>query len=273
MLLLSLRGIRAHLGRLVLTGLAITLSVGFVSGTFILFPTTSKMIDGWIGQTVAGVDLLARQQSLDAVGPEGGGQLTLDTVAALKSVAGVSAAQPMMYETAALTSSTGKRIGVATAQNWASDPFTLASLSSGSLPQRASDVVLDLATAKAQRLSLGDQVTIGLPGLSPSSYTVVGFAKFGEADTLGGSISAFLSSKALNAVPTRGDLVDEVLVAGSGTEIELRDAVRSALPKGTEAITAAEYQAEQRAGVADFVNVFKESSAVSRQCRSWLEHF
>ena len=53
---LSLRGIRSHLGRLALTFIAITLGVGFVSGSFIIADSLRQVFDNIVEQANADVD-------------------------------------------------------------------------------------------------------------------------------------------------------------------------------------------------------------------------
>ncbi len=256
MLTLSLRGIRSHFGRLVLTGLAIVLSVGFIGGTFILFPTVEKMLDGFISQQVSGVDVVVRRQSLADVGPTGATPLTSTMVEDISALPEVTAVQPMVFSQVSVSDVSGHTIGNTEASNWASSPFKLASVASGTPPTRANEVVIDRGTAKSKGLHVGDSLTISLPGIAPAKYSLVGLAKFGEADSAGG-LQVFLSPEAIRAVPGNTDAIHWILVAGKGSQTVLRASVRSVLPPGSEAITGADYLAEQREGFAGQVLVFK----------------
>jgi putative ABC transport system permease protein len=266
MLTLSLRGIRSHLGRFVLTGLAIAMSVGFLSGTFILFPTIEKMLDGMIGQSIQGVDLVVRRQNLGDVGSAGSVDLTEEMGAQLKSVPGVKAVQPMTYDVASLTPNGGDEIRYAEASTWADAPFTVATLASGETPGGPTEVVLDRATAKSKGVSIGDQVSLSITGTKPSQFTVVGLAKFGEADSLAGSTSVFVTSEAIREARTVSagadssgvqNNIDWYLIAGSGSQKSLQASVQAVLPTGAEAITGDDFLKEQRSEFSGQVNIFK----------------
>ena len=62
MLRVSLRNLLAHKLRLVLTVLAVTLGVGFVSGTFVLSDTMTRAFDELYGRLTAGTDVAVRAE-------------------------------------------------------------------------------------------------------------------------------------------------------------------------------------------------------------------
>jgi putative ABC transport system permease protein len=263
MLTLSLRGIRAHLGRFVLTGLAIAMSVGFLSGTFILFPTVEKMIDGLIGQSVEGVDLVVRRQNLDDIGATGSVDLTEDLDSQLSAIPGISAVQPMLYDASSITTALGAEIRFAEVATWAQAPFKVATIASGRTPRSDTETTIDLGTAKAKSIKLGDALKISIAGTKPRSFTVVGFAKFGTSDSGSGS-NVFTTAGAIRQAREQSVgggksavSIDWFLLAGAGNQKTLRDAVKTVLPVGVEAITGDEYLKEQRKGFATQVGFFK----------------
>jgi putative ABC transport system permease protein len=254
---LSLRGIRSHLGRLVLTGLAIAMSVGFLSGTFILFPTVTKMIDGLIGQSISGVDVVVRRQQLSGAGENGAAPLSQALSDKIAQVPGVTNVQAMVYASAAISTTEGEGLGSGEAATWASSPFRVASVAEGRTPELANEIVIDRGTAKTNKLQIGDPIRVALDGAAPRPATIVGLAKFGEADSSGGSVSVFVTADAIRAAPGRANAVDWVLVAGEGDESALRTAVKTALSDGVEAITGAEYRQEQKATFGQSITIFK----------------
>jgi putative ABC transport system permease protein len=255
MLQLSLRSIRSHLGRFVLTGLAIAMSVGFLTGTLILFPTTAKMIDGLIGQSVGGVDVLIRRQQLDD-NSTGASEIELELAAQLRALPGVTAVQPMRYEASALSSMTGADVGNAEASTWADAPFNVGTIATGRQPGGPNEIVIDRGTAKSKSLQVGDTVKLSIAGSAPQEMELVGLATFGEVESLDG-LSVFVTASAIETATKTAPSVDWLLVAGTGAEIALRDSVRSVLPTGLEAVAGDQYRDEQREGFAGAVGIFK----------------
>jgi hypothetical protein len=85
--------------------------LAFLAAPFILFPTVEKMIDGLIGQSVQGVDLVVRRQNLRDVEANGSVDRTEEIGRKLRAVPGVSVVQPMIYDSAAVTSTSGEKVG------------------------------------------------------------------------------------------------------------------------------------------------------------------
>jgi putative ABC transport system permease protein len=256
MLQLSLRGIRAHLGRFVLTGLAIAMSVGFLTGASILFPTTSKMIDGMIGQSVGGVNVVVRRQQLDASTTTGSSDIQQDLVAKVQSLSGVTAVQPMRYEGAAITLADGKQVDSIEASTWVEAPFDVGKIVEGRSPKSWNELVIDRGSATENNLKVGDKVELSVSASAPQTVTLVGVVTFGQAESVGG-LSTFMTAEAMERITKTPPEITWLLVAGSATEPMLQRTIRSSLPAGLEAITGTDYKAEQRKGFAGQVTIFK----------------
>ena len=63
MLSVTLKSVWAHKLRLGLTGLAIVLGVGFISGTFVFTDTINKAFDGIFEDAFRGVDIVISADS------------------------------------------------------------------------------------------------------------------------------------------------------------------------------------------------------------------
>src|SRR5690606_10318934 len=121
------------------------------------------------------------------------------------------------------------------------------------------EVVIDRASARNGDLTVGDRTTVRTP--EPLPVTVVGIARFGDADSQGPlTWAAFTTEQARDVLLPDGDALTAVAVrAADGVdEAELTERVRRTLPAGTEVLTGAELTAEQQDDVeSDFLGFFE----------------
>src|SRR5437899_1327230 len=73
MLRATLKGLLGHKLRLIITALAVTLGVAFVSGTFVLTDTINHTFDKLFGEVMAGTDVVVRSKTLFTGGGGGPG--------------------------------------------------------------------------------------------------------------------------------------------------------------------------------------------------------
>lgn len=142
-----LAGLRAHLLRLVLTGLVVVLSVGFTAATLILTDSLDEGNRRELTADAEGVDL--------AVLPPADATLTPDEVAAIAGVDGVAAAAPRR-EVEVHTADADGRI----------DPFGYARLVAAPLDVEVldEDVLLDERSAERLGLAAGDDIMVAPAG-------------------------------------------------------------------------------------------------------------
>ncbi|PZF81795.1 hypothetical protein C1I92_19350 [Jiangella anatolica] len=138
---------RAHLLRLVLTGLVVVLSVGFTAATLILTDSLDAGTRKELAADAEGVDL--------AVLAPSGGTMSPDEVAAVAGADGVAAAAPQ-GGVALHTVDDDGRI----------DPFASALLLAASLDTEVPDggVLLDERSADRLGLAAGDEITVAAEG-------------------------------------------------------------------------------------------------------------
>ena len=110
MLKVTLRGIRQHLVRFLLTAFAVTLGVALVAGTFVLTDSIDKTFDSLIDQGSTGVDVSVRGvagqgQSADGSALRQGLPLTLQST--LQNIDGVARVSPDLQGTAVLVGKDG----------------------------------------------------------------------------------------------------------------------------------------------------------------------
>ena len=218
----TLKGVAGHSVRYALTALAVMLGVAFMASTLVLTDTISHTFDQLYnsiyqsttavvrakpGYTPPGTNFTNQRSRIDA-----------RLVGTVRSVPGVRAAALDVEGYAQLMGHNGKLIG-----NPASGPPTLGEAWSdvsalnplvmqpgGRPPRNSSEVVVDKHSATVGHLKVGDRVVV-LSQLPPTTYTVTGIVKWGNADSpLGASIAAFDAATAerVLAQPGKADAID-----------------------------------------------------------------
>jgi putative ABC transport system permease protein len=231
----TLAGLRAHLLRLILTALAITLGVGFVSGTFVL---TDTMRSGFDQQFTASADKVSvavlKKRSDDPAIP--GALLTR-----LTGLPGVQDAQGQIRGDAPLVGRDGKVYGDAPTLGLSipTGPLQRYRLTSGRLPTSDGTVVLDTKTARRNGFGVGGSVKVLDRQGRPRTFTVSGLMDFGVDQEIGyrGAVG-FTPAVATEMTGERG-FVEIDLKAASGTsDARLREAVAASAGGSYDVVTS-----------------------------------
>ena len=277
MLRLSLRDLRAHLGRYVLTFLAVTIGVGFVAGVITLTDTISRTLDDLYAGLNAGTDVAVRGEAQFTLGPEFGGavqrpRIAVDIVDDVADVDGVAAAEGYLQGYARPIGPDGAPFGNPSfgaptiGTNWGVvdelNPFEIVE---GHAPENPDEVVFDKRTVDETGYRVGDiasfQTSSGV-----STAELVGVARFGSSDSpAGASITLFDNDTAqmFLALPGQVDTVAIRVDDGASPEV-VRDAVAQALAgQDVEVVTGAQLVDEAQdsaqatfSGVRTFLLVF-----------------
>ena len=253
MLLLTLRGLRAHKRRLLATILAVVLGVAFMAGSRVLTDTMSASLSSVLTDAESGTDVLVRTEpAFDGWNGAVRGPLPAELVGELEQVDGVAAVAARVEGFAQVLGTDGEPVddlasGAApVGQAWTDDaalnPFRLVD---GRGPRAEGEVVLDRRTATAADLSVGDRTTV-LTREAPRPATVVGIATFGEAESRAGVSTVLMpASVAQRELGEPGTVNAIALRAADGTDqAALLAAVEPLLAEGQEAMTGAAYAAE-----------------------------
>ncbi|MGV9881607.1 ABC transporter permease [Streptomyces sp. NPDC003006] len=183
MLKATLRSFLAHKGRLVLSALAVILSVAFVAGSLIFSDTVTRTFDRLFASTSADVTV-APKEDLDESVPSG---RTPTVPASLKAkvakVEGVADAHlDASVQNITVVDRDNESVGPTTgaptiATNWYPTDRSPVELTSGHAPRGAGQAMLDADTADKKGVELGDTLTILA---RPGSFKVeiVGIATF-----------------------------------------------------------------------------------------------
>jgi putative ABC transport system permease protein len=248
----AIRSLLARKVRLVLTGLAVVLGVGFMAGTFVLTDTMTRAFNDLVETGTSSIDVLVRSSNAFTAQTSSLEEREPMPESVLQDVAGVpgvaEAVGDVLGYAQIVDPTTDKVIGTfgppTAASGWNDlNGFTLKP--GGSPPRGPDQVVIDAASAEAHDIQVGDQVRILFEG-PPGEFEVVGLAGYGEEDSLFGATWALFDLPTAQAVLGRQGQLDSVsVVAEEGVSgVELQRRIAEVLPDGTEAVTAATVTSE-----------------------------
>lgn len=227
MLTATVKGLLARKRRLLLTALAVTLAVSFMTGTKVLTDTIGKTFDDLFADVYRNTDVVVRAEA-EFEGPMNTGDQRgrvdaslVDTVAA---VDGVALAEGQVDGYARLVGKDGEAVGnpqngaPTIGANWSPlpelNPFRI---QSGGPPEAANDVVIDAKSAKDGDLPR----SAGSPSSSPSRAPHSGWS---SASSSAGRSSGRWPTRAWTRWPSR--------VSGSPSSWWLRPWQQSWWPSG-----------------------------------------
>ncbi|MFI8893299.1 ABC transporter permease [Streptomyces paradoxus] len=183
MLKATLRSFLAHKGRLLLSALAVLLSVAFVTGSLIFSDTVSRTFDRLFASTAADVTVSPKEDLDEAVPSGRTATLPAALAARVRQVDGVAAARADV-EVHGLTvvdeenEPVGPTTGAPTLGNaWNPNERSPVKLTSGHAPRGPAEALLDSETAGRKNVRIGDTLTVIAP---PGSFRVrvVGIVTF-----------------------------------------------------------------------------------------------
>ncbi|MFF5704453.1 ABC transporter permease [Streptomyces sp. NPDC012794] len=252
----ALRNVLAHKARLLMTVLAVTLGVAFVSGTLVFTDTLSKSLSGQSAKSYSGVAVSvtsygqARAEDGRKEGDPGISQQTLEKVKAVKGVGSVAG---RVSGFAGVGDENGKLIG----SGWANKGSNHAPVEDGRDPRytfvqgtgpvRDDQVALDRETAAKGGYETGDKVRVATNG-PVREFTLSGvFTTEDGAVNAGGSLVLF-DTKVAQELYLQPGFYDELSVAaapGASADRLLADIKPLVDGKTTKAQTGAALAAEQ----------------------------
>ncbi len=263
----SLRNLLVNKLRLLLTVMAVTVGVAFVSGTFVLSDTMVKAFDELYTGLTSGTDVVVRSESAyDADVTTTGGQvrpLDESIVDTVRAAPGVEVAEGAVFGFALIIDKSGDPIQPGGAPTFGTsiskDPALsgAGTIREGRAPSGPGEIVIDAQTAEKAGFRVGDPVDVVLQD-GRRTFTLVGIVGFGETDSiLGATLAGFDLPTAQEALGKSG-LVDEVDVrAEDGVSVgELRSEIAAVLPDGVEAVTGEQVADDGTRSVEDAMGIF-----------------
>ncbi|MFF8395520.1 ABC transporter permease [Streptomyces sp. NPDC016172] len=250
MLKATLRSFLAHKGRLLLSALAVLLSVAFVTGSLIFSDTVSRTFDRLFASTAADVTV-SPKEDLDEAVPSGR-TATLPAALAerVRQIDGVAAARADV-DVDGLTvvdeenEPVGPTTGAPTLGNsWSPNERSSVKLTSGHAPRGPAQALLDSETAGRKNVRIGDTLTVIAP---PGSFQVrvVGIVTFTTTNP-GSALLYFDTPTAQTKLLGRAGTATGISVdAAQGVSDErLKQRVAGALGAHTYDFRTADEQAE-----------------------------
>src|SRR5581483_3822567 len=251
MLKISLTNLWSRKRRMIGTFLAVFLGIAFLSGTLALGDTLSANFDTLFSRVTRGTDVVVR--SATSVSGDGTrairGPVDQSLVGTVRGVGGVADAAPYVEGLGTILGKDGKAIGgngpPRLAASWVSDPnLNPYHVVSGRAPQAADEVVINKGAADSGDLHLGDSAVVQTP--DPVTVHIVGIAKFGSEDGLGGAtFVGFTLASAQQHLMARPDQLTSILVKSNGvSQDDLAQRISRVLPRGLQAVTGAQVTKE-----------------------------
>ncbi|MEU3063301.1 ABC transporter permease [Streptomyces subrutilus] len=256
----ALRNVLAHKARLLMTVLAVTLGVAFVSGTLVFTDTLGKSLSGQSAKSYDGVAVsvtsygTSRDEDGRKEGEPGISQQTLDKVKALGGVASVSG---RVSGFAGVGDEDGKLIG----SGWANKGGNYApvvdgkdpryTFTDGTGPTADGQIALDRSTAATGKYRVGDTVRVATNG-PVKEYALTGvFTTEDGAVNAGGSLVLFDNAVAQRLYLQPGYYQELSIGARAGTTADrlLADVKPLLDAEHTRAQTGAALAAEQASDI------------------------
>jgi putative ABC transport system permease protein len=255
---ISVRNLRAHKVRLLLTVISVVLGTAFVAGSFIFTDTLKGSFDKIFLSATQGIDAqVTPRHEYDAGVPVALAQK-------IRELPGVRAVQPEISAPAVLVNSAGKRVepGGAPSQagTWtdAADSLTAPpTFLSGHAPVGPNEVVVNSGAAKKGAIHTGDHVRVVLPNAQVQQVTVSGIYRV-KTDT-GGYIGVLFSEQRALQLLTDGSHFSALDVAAKPgvSQHSVTAQIAGLLPSTLQAKTGDQVRADDTKGVSDalsFVN-------------------
>jgi putative ABC transport system permease protein len=259
MLKLSLRDLRAHIGRYVLTFIAVAIGVAFIGGVNTLTDTITRTFDDLFADANEGTDAWVRGEGQFEADANFGGQeqrprIDESLADEIAQVSGVAATEAWVQGYTRVIDKDGDAFGnpdfgpPTFGASWGEvDDLNPFNLSEGRAPEGPDEVVLDKATADSTDYQIGDTAGYQSPA-GAGEATVVGIAKFGTADSpFGASFVMFDLATAEELLAEPGKVDGIGIVADEGvSQVEVRDRVAQTLPDDIEVITGEDLTQENQ---------------------------
>ncbi len=258
------RSLVQHKLRLILSTLAIVLSVGFVVGTFIFTDTLNKTFTDLFGQTTTDV-VVTPKSDFEGSGFAGEvATLSPDVLDEVSSVDGVAKVGGTVFaDGVAIVGSDDAPLGQQGApqfgSNWSDDEaLTPYRLIDGVGPTSDGQVAIDSVSAEDGGLQVGDSIRLVAPNGEIESE-LVGIFRFGTSGNLAGAtIAAFDTATAQKILLDGADAYTEIdAVAADGvTQSDLAAAISAVTGPEVTVTTGEEAADDAAASITDALSFF-----------------
>ncbi|GAA1511310.1 FtsX-like permease family protein [Dactylosporangium maewongense] len=240
MLRATLKSLLARKLRLILSTLAVVLSVMFVSGSLVLTDTLGRTFDNVFSNIYSYTDVQVSAKSQTADEASGNSQAILpipaDEVARVEKVDGVRSATGQVFVTGArVVGKNGKVVISQSGQfggSWTGED-ELTKLIAGKAPAAADEIVINNGLAKLGKFAVGDSVDIIARAEARKTYKITGIMQYaGGRDSMAGETTVlFTEATAQKVMLGEPGVFNVIDVKGNSgvTDNQLRDNIKAAL--------------------------------------------
>ncbi|MCL7429392.1 FtsX-like permease family protein [Streptomyces sp. YS415] len=240
----SVRTVLAHKGRMLLSAVAVVLSVAFVSGTLVFTDTMNTTFDKLFASTAPHVTVAPDEDAA----PPGDRPATLPAAAvgAAAKAPGAAGAEGAVADVpVTLVGDGNERLAApgnagVLAGSWTKNDERALEITSGRLPRGGSELVLDADTAAENGLKTGDEISVvALPG--DFTATISGIASFRSSGPGTGVVRFDPATAQQRLLGESGVFTHVHVTARDGvSDTRLKAALATTLPGSPELLTADE---------------------------------
>lgn len=246
----SVRNLRAHKVRLILTVLSVVLGTAFVTGSFVFTDTLKASFTGIFDNAYKGIATHAAAANSYDPG------VAFSDIAKIRSVQGVDRVAPSVERSAVLVGPDGNKVETggapsiadlyAPAADQIGDPTRFVA---GTAPNQVGQLVLNSGAAKKGGIKIGDTVRIVLSDGPVTSLTVSGI--YATKTETGGYIGMLLNKTQAVQLLSDGKHYRAVDISAKPgvTEEELTARVRAALPSNVSVETGTKLRDDTNNGI------------------------
>ncbi len=262
MLRVSLRGLSSHKFRVVLTAISVALGVALMAGTYILTDTINASYTKLVGAAYSGESVVITPSA--PLGDNNSAQISPVSAAMLdkvRHVSGVAEADGQIITSATLLDARGKALGTAGFTYVAGTepaPFQVLEATHGRLPTGPGEAAIDVSTANAHGLHIGDVVEVA--GAGPvRHYRLVGTVRFAGSSSFAGASVAVVTLPQAQAIAGETGRFDQIDVAASSgvTPSLLQHRLTAVLPNDTVVRTGSQQVAKSASDFASGLGFIK----------------
>jgi putative ABC transport system permease protein len=265
----SLRNFYAHKGRMILSGMAVVLSVAFVCGTLVFTATMNTTFDKLFAETASNVMIAPPEDEDQSAFDEGNATGVPDTLPAsvvdqAAGVDGVRAATGVISATSAVAvDADNENIGPSgggptIVANWSDIELRSMAITEGEAPSGPGEVMIDSDTADKKDLVLGDELRL-LTVFGDFPVTITGIAEFQVTNPGAAIIYTDLPTAQEYLLGGAGEFT-QVYVDSTGelTDERLKAAVAAVVGADTYKLqTADEYIEENRDEIGQVLSILE----------------
>ncbi|WP_327010783.1 FtsX-like permease family protein [Dactylosporangium sp. NBC_01737] len=267
MLRATLKSLLARKLRLILSTLAVVLSVMFVSGSLVLTDTLGRTFDNVFSNIYSSTDVQVTAKSETANDASGNPAVALPMPAAdverVAGVAGVRKATGAVFVTGArVVGKNGKIVVSQSGQfggSWNGEDETT-KLIAGAAPSAADEVVINNGLAKQGKFAVGDAIDVIARSEARKTYKVAGIMQYtGNRDSMAGETTVlFTVATAQQAMLGETGVFNLIDVKGEAgvSDNQLRDNVKAALGPSYVVQTGEELSKESSEAIRGLLKYF-----------------